>query len=371
MSSSSDAKKQLVTLKGSQNYLQWCTSMKAFLQMTGSWTYADNDVVQPVVPAEVAAWQTTRDKCLGTIVIYCSGLVQQAITALDNPHTVWNTLQTTYGTLGAAGIYVEFRNAVRMQIRENEDPNPRIQEMQSVFSYLATNGLTLPDSARAMILLSALPSKWEGFASTILATLPVVAPAAGGVALTFATVLLKIQEEWSRRSNSSVMPREVKKERQQNVQAGPSKKPLCQKCKKTGHTTSEHRDNYHPTYSFHSPPSIQNPLPKKTSQKRRKIIKGRVNSTMTLFKLHQSSNSIQTIQTIQGMPHKLWKQAGLCSHPHQTSLLQNLHQCMSAGRERRSWTMIMHVDRHYVNPCILLTTTMTTMATSTIPITQM
>ena len=134
--STSDAKKQLVTLKGSQNYLQWRTSMKAFLQMTGSWTYADNNVAQPALPADVITWQTARDKCLGTIVIYCSGLIQQAITALDNPHTVWNTLQTTYGTPGAAGIYVEFRKAVRMQIRENKDPNPRIQEMQSVFSYL-------------------------------------------------------------------------------------------------------------------------------------------------------------------------------------------------------------------------------------------
>ena len=182
--------------------------------MTRSWTYADNDVAQPVIPAEVAAWQTARDKCLGTIVIYCSGLVQQAITALDNPHTVWNTLQTTYSTPGAAGIYVEFRKAVHMQIRENEDPNPCIQEMQSVFSYLVAYGLTLPDSARAMILLSALPSKWEGFASTILATLPVVALAGGGAALTFAAVLPKIQEEWSHQSNSSIMPREAKKERQ-------------------------------------------------------------------------------------------------------------------------------------------------------------
>ena len=275
MSSSSDAKKQLVTLEGSQNYLQWRTSMKAFLQMTGSWTYADTDVVQPVVPAEVATWQTARDKCLGTIVIYCSGLVQQAITALNNPHTVWNTLQTTYGSLGAAGIYVEFRKAVRMQIKENEDPNPRIQEMQSVFSYLAANGLTLPDSARAMILLSALPSKWEGFTSTILATLPVAVPAGGGAALTFAAVLPKIQEEWSCQSNFSVMPREAKKERQQNAQAGPSKKLLCQKCKKTGHTTSEHRDNYRPTYSLHSPPSIQNPLPKKKSQRKKKDYKGK------------------------------------------------------------------------------------------------
>ena len=172
--------------------------MKAFLQMTGTWNYAKNDVAQPVAPADVPDWCKERSKCLGTIVIYCSGLVQQSITNVDNPHTVWTTLQTNYRTPGAAGIYIEFRKAVRMQIKEHEDPNPHIQEMQSVFSYLATNGLTLPDSARAMILLSALPSKWEGFASTILETLPVAALARGGAALTFATILPKIQEEWSR-----------------------------------------------------------------------------------------------------------------------------------------------------------------------------
>ena len=70
--------------------------------------------------------------------------------------------------------------------------------MQSVFSYLVNNGLTLPDSARAMIPLSALPPKWEGFTSTILVTLPVAQLAGGGAALTFAVILPKIQEEWSR-----------------------------------------------------------------------------------------------------------------------------------------------------------------------------
>ena len=116
MSSSSDAKKQLITLEGAQNYLQWRTSMKAFLQMTGSWNYAENNVAQPAAAAEVPAWRDARNKCLGTIIIYCSGLVQQAITTIDNPHTLWETLQTSYGTPGAAGVYVEFRKAVQMQI---------------------------------------------------------------------------------------------------------------------------------------------------------------------------------------------------------------------------------------------------------------
>ena len=95
---------------------------------------------------------------------------------------------------------MEFKKIVQMQIKKHNDPATRINEMQSIFGYLAANGLTLPDSAQAMILLSALPNEWEGFASTILATLPVNLPAgapAGAQALTFASVLPKINEEWS------------------------------------------------------------------------------------------------------------------------------------------------------------------------------
>ena len=282
-SSTSDAKKQLFTLEGAHNYLAWHTAMKAFLQMTGSWTYADNDVAQPADADLVPAWQTARDKCLGTIVIYCSGLIQQSITNEANPHVVWTTLQTTYSTPGTAGIYVEFHKAVRMQIKENEDPNPHIQEMQSVFSYLANNGLTLPDSARAMILLLALPPKWEGFASTILATLPVVAAAAGAPALTFAAVLPKIQEEWSRRSNSSVMPKKHKEEKHVNAQAGPSKRPICQKCKKPGHTTGEHRDDYKPSFT----PASSQPK-KKFRGNKKKDYKGK-------GKVNQRNDTIQVI----------------------------------------------------------------------------
>ena len=268
-SSTSDAKKQLFTLEGAHNYLAWCTAMKAFMKMTGSWMYADQDVAQPAAASDIPTWQTARDKCLGTIIIYCSGLVQQSIMNEANPHVVWTTLQTTYGTPGAAGVYVEFHKTICMLIKENEDPNPCIQEMQSVFSYLANNGLTLPNSARAMILLPALPPKWEGFASTILATLPVAQPAGGGVALTFAAVLPKIQEEWSRQSNSSVMLKKIKEEKQVNAQAGPSKHPICQKCKKPGHTTGEHHDEYR--LSFTPATSV---LKKKSEGHKKKDYKG-------------------------------------------------------------------------------------------------
>ena len=154
----------------------------------------------PAAAADLPAHEKNRDQCLRLITSFLSGVIRQNYMNKGNPNTVWEALHTAYGTPGAAGIFVEFKKIVRMQIKKHDDPATCINEMQSIFGYLAANGLTLPDLAQAMILLSALPNEWEGFASTILATLPVNLPAgapAGAQALTFALVLPKINEEWS------------------------------------------------------------------------------------------------------------------------------------------------------------------------------
>jgi len=132
---------------------------------------------------------------------------------INDPYVAWEQLNTSYGTPGAAAIFVEFKEVTQMQICDDQDPGQVIGKMQSTFTYLAANGLTLPDSARAMILLSALPKNWGGFASTLLATLLVVLPAGTAVGLpvlTFDTVLPKIHKEWSWKSNWSVMPKDDK-----------------------------------------------------------------------------------------------------------------------------------------------------------------
>ena len=114
--------------------------------------------------------------------------------------------------------------------------------------------MTLPDNAQAMMLLSALPHEWEGFASTLLMTLPAAAPAgaaAGTPYLNFSSVLPKIQEEWSHRSGRSIMPKQANEsvKREQNAQAELSR-PRCKKCS-GHHNTSDHRDDYkHPNAPY-------------------------------------------------------------------------------------------------------------------------
>ena len=157
------------------------------------------------------------------------------------------------------------------------------------------------------------------------------------------------------------MLKKVKEEKPVNAQASPSKQPICQKCKKLGHTMGEHHDDYRLSFT----PATSQPK-KKSGGHKRKIIKKRArpNSTMMLYKSSRSQNKILMMNP-QGMPHTLQKQAGLCSHPIKTYPLQNVLCMLNALGRRRNWMMIMHVDRHYVPWCMTLIMMMTIMATST------
>ena len=224
--STSNIKKNQITLQGPQNYLEWASGMRSLLMVFGVWRYANTNVAAPAAAADLPAHEKNRDQCLGLITSFVSGVIRQNYLNEGNPNTIWEALHTTYGTPGAAGIFVEFKKIVRMQIKKHDDPATRINEMQSIFGYLAANGLTLPDSAQAMILLLALPTEWEGFISTILTTLPVQLPAGaptGAQALTFASVLPKINKEWSRCSGNSVMPKNKEERKESNAFTGPSK----------------------------------------------------------------------------------------------------------------------------------------------------
>ena len=258
--SSSDMKKAQPTLISSENYMSWAASMQSLLKVLKVWRYTSALVVAPVpaqggpTQANSDTWQERQDLATGTMTFYVSGMIQQNIINIGNANTMWTHFQETYGTPSTAGIYVEFKCAINLRICKNEDPMPCVNKLRTIFSYLAMNGLTLLDNAQAMMLLLALPHEWEGFASTLLMTLPAAAPAgaaAGTPFLNFSMVLPKIQEEWSCHSGRSIMPKQANEsiKREQNVQAGLSR-PHCKKCSGR-HNTSDHRDNYkHPNAPY-------------------------------------------------------------------------------------------------------------------------
>jgi len=202
-----DIKKTTPVLTGASNYLEWKSAMKSLLQVMGVWHYAPTQVTAVIAgqggatAEQQATYETNQDKALSTITYYTSTLIRQNLMNENDPHTAWEQLNTSYGTPGTAGVFVKFKRLTRMTIQGNREPAPALNQMQSTIGYLASNGLTLPNSAQVMLLLGALPNDWQGFASTLLATLhinPTAAQIAAGVQqLTFDSVLSKIMEEWS------------------------------------------------------------------------------------------------------------------------------------------------------------------------------
>lgn len=274
-------KSHLPILEETRNYMVWRTMIQAYLGKTGVW-----DHVAAMQNALIAAWSKKQNQANGMIILYCSPLVKQGMINIIDPHLHWTHLSNTYGSPGPAGVYVEYHKVNMMRISSCENPSKSIDEMQTIFSYLTANGLTIPDTTQAMTLLGVLPKEWGSFAMTLLsllATLQMVVNQAGQLAgikpLTFHNVVPKIQEEWSHHSGESVMPKEKIVKREQNAMQTQESHPRYHKCKGQ-HPTAEHQDNYKPPSGYqlapHTKPPQQNKPQAPKGKKGGKKEKGKV-----------------------------------------------------------------------------------------------
>ena len=60
-------------------------------------------------------------------------------------------------------MFADFKQAINIRLSGN-NPVPEIERMQTLFGKLETNGIDIPERLEAMILLAALPSKWDSVA---------------------------------------------------------------------------------------------------------------------------------------------------------------------------------------------------------------
>src|SRR5437660_4488361 len=217
------------------NYLAWETAMKAILRVSGDWSLTAGRVPKPHDLNTDAGrqWLVQNDRALGLITINCNPVIQQTIATLDEASVAWTTLAKKYGQPGPTVIYVEFQRALKTSLHVNEDPSEKLASLSAIFCFCAANNNAVPDSQQAMIVLNAVPHQWTGFATTVLAGVT------AGNNLTYAAVVQKIQEEWTRRSGKSQIGR--MEEKPIPLQARLQAKPLrCKICRRSGHSTEQH-----------------------------------------------------------------------------------------------------------------------------------
>ena len=200
------------------NYRSWAQDMQAYLQTQECWDVVDGSYPYPTQPqgtpgtpvhgttAAVAAtpadpallatwredlskWQKVNAHAVGAITLrlhhnlrhHCHQFAQRT----------WRNLAEEFGTASPSANFADFKTALSIKL-QGGNPIPEIEKMATIFGRLATNNLPITPMMQGMILLAALPPKWDSVTQVFMQRPDLT------TALTFANVRDAIETEYER-----------------------------------------------------------------------------------------------------------------------------------------------------------------------------
>ncbi|KAF8798350.1 hypothetical protein BYT27DRAFT_7123076 [Phlegmacium glaucopus] len=172
---------ELVPLFDGTNYTSWATTMAAYLKMQGLWQITKGSVNRPQSPAISASdaaavatrvairlWDLKDDQALGTIMLRLAESVRHEEGATS--YMTWQNLEKSYAKQRPSLIFADFKEATSFRISGNGNPIPEMDKLFTLLERLKANEVELPARIQAMILLNAMPQKWNGVVSNYLLT---------------------------------------------------------------------------------------------------------------------------------------------------------------------------------------------------------
>jgi hypothetical protein len=171
----SNALTSLVPILDGTNYRKWSKAMQAYLMSMDLWEYANGDEDQPTLPdaptneelAAHKAWRSANQKALANIILRVNPIIWVDLDALTAADTVWNRLKLYFDVVQPTTVFKDFKEAISIRIDATKHPLPQINRLQASVHRLSTNGVAIPEIIHVMILLSALPPKWEMLVSIL------------------------------------------------------------------------------------------------------------------------------------------------------------------------------------------------------------
>ena len=197
--SASGLDRSVPTFNGA-NWLEWSNKTKSYLQATGLWFVVSGREVpkhptlgaMPVLEvgparetseaagerlaAHTAAledwreksdanleWETRDMKVLGFFKLKIVPSIHHLFENRTSSQ-VWNLLRERYQAVGVGALYADFVAATNFRLSGSGNPDPEIARLSHLFQKLHVNNLELPEMIKAMMLLRAIPQKWESIA---------------------------------------------------------------------------------------------------------------------------------------------------------------------------------------------------------------
>ena len=76
---------------------------------------------------------------------------------------MWTAMETAFGKPGAGTIFADYHCVIRFQL-SGGNPIPELEKFNQLLQQLSTQKVEFLDSIKAMMLISAIPKKWDHIA---------------------------------------------------------------------------------------------------------------------------------------------------------------------------------------------------------------
>ena len=114
---------------------------------------------------------------LGNITLHLSPALQQCLLPNQTTEDLWDWLKNQYATPSIPTCYRDLKEALSIRLNPTKHPGPQIDRMVVVFNRIAqtiTSGsitvdLTINPVLQGLIVMAAIPPKWEHHVSIICA----------------------------------------------------------------------------------------------------------------------------------------------------------------------------------------------------------
>jgi hypothetical protein len=211
----SSSLERLVPVLDGTNYRRWVQDMQAYLQTQELWEVMTNDYPFPTEPQgrttgtgaqavttppdpdlmvtyreELRKWRRKNNAAAGAISLRIHPNLRHHCNTVAS--TTWRNLRDAYAGQSMPAIFADFKQIIQTRL-SGGNPIPEIEHLATLFGRMASNNTAIAAQMQAMILLAALPQKWDSVAQLFLQRADLTDH------LTFANVSTAIIREYERK----------------------------------------------------------------------------------------------------------------------------------------------------------------------------
>ena len=153
------------------NFRTWKQQMEDYLKFLKIWRIVSGMVTRPVgnTPADLLAqnaWDEGDEQAQGILGLRLSHNLRTHLGATST--LSWAALDNAFGQPGIATIYADLQAALHVKISGTQNPQVEMQRLLTLFERLRANGMAISNPIQGMMMLCALPGKWENIAMVYL-----------------------------------------------------------------------------------------------------------------------------------------------------------------------------------------------------------